>query len=104
MAYKTVIKYKIEGLRMYKLPIITIYPHEIINIKIAFPDIEDININTDQNVIIKQTVTEPYPNMNLLVNNEIISSKPCFYNNGTIIITSNNKCDYNETFEMLTDT
>jgi hypothetical protein len=104
MSYKTVIKYKVEGLRMYKLPIITIYPDEIINIKIAFPDIEDIIINTDQNVIIKQTETEPYPNMNLLVNNEIVSSKPYFYNNGTIIITSNNKCNYNETFDMINDT
>ena len=101
MSNKTVIKYNTEGMRMFKLPIISIYPEGDINIKITFPDSEDININTNQNVIIKQGETEPYPCMNLYLNGQIISTKKHFYNNGTIIISG--ACYYNESFEMYYD-
>ncbi len=110
MEYQTVIKYNIEGMRMYKLPIITICPLDYnINIKILFPDIDDIDINICSkdidNIIIKQIETEPYPNMNLLLNDTIISTKRHFYNNGTIIITTYGyKCNYTESFEMYYDT
>jgi hypothetical protein len=107
MSNKTIINYKVQGCRMYEIPIITINPNDNnnINIKFKFPDIDEINIdiNNNSNIVIKQSSTEPYPNMNLLVNDKIINTKQHFYNNGTIIITSNNKCDYNETYEMFYD-
>ncbi len=98
MSNKTIIKYNVEGMRMFSVPVITIYPQGDISIKITFPDIEDININTNQKLIIKQDETEPYPCMNLFLNDQIISTKEMFYTNGTIIITGN--CSYDESFEM----
>ncbi len=101
---KIIIKYIVEGCRMFKVPIIHIYPTNSINIKITFPDIEDINITTNQNLIIKQSETEPYPHFNLFANNTIISTKKYQYNNGTIIISTHGyECKYNETFEMCYD-
>ncbi len=101
MANYIIIKYNVEGTRMFKVPIIHIYPTNPINIKIAFPDIDDINIKITQNIIIKQSLTEPFPNFNLFINDKIISTKRFIYNNGTIIInTHGNECTYRETFEI----
>ncbi len=104
MTDKIIIKYIVEGCRMFKVPIIHVYPSNDISIKITFPDIKDININTNQNIIIKQAETEPYPTFNLFVNDTIISTKQYQYNNGTIIInTHGHPCKYVETFEMQYD-
>jgi hypothetical protein len=104
MSNKTIINYIVKGSRMYELPIITIYPLEnYINIKIQFPNMEDINIKTNKNIIIKQEVTEPYPNMKLLANDKVIHTKPEFYNKGTITITSDHKFNYIESFTLYYD-
>ncbi len=88
----------IEGCRMYKVPIITIIPSGDINIKIAFPNMNDFNITTNSNVVIYQKETEPYPYYNLYVNDKIISNKSGYFNNGTIIIDG--PCNYEETHIM----
>jgi hypothetical protein len=104
MDNKTVIKYIVEGCRMFKVPIINIIPSGDINIKISFPEVNDIFINTNKKVIIKQKDAEPYPHFNLFANNDIISYKYGFFNNGTIIITTfGGKCEIEETHEMVYD-
>ena len=101
MTDEIIIKYIVEGCRMFKVPLIHIYPSNNINIKITFPDTKDIYINTNENIIIKQEETEPYPTFNLFANDKIISTKIHQYNNGTIIINTNgHPCNYIETFEM----
>ncbi len=103
MENKTVIiDYKVTGMRTYNLPIITILPSSNINITIKFPDIDEINIKTNQKSIIKQSACEPYPSMILLINDEIISTKKCFYDNGKIIITGN--FTHIESTEIFNDT
>ncbi len=104
MSRTIVIKYNVTGSRMLRIPIITIYPCDSANIKITFPDIEDINININKNIIITQNMTEPYPYWNLYCNDNIISTKKYVYHNGTITITTNsNECNYIESFKMFYD-
>ncbi len=98
MSNKTIIKYVVEGCRMYSVPTITIIPSGDINIKISFPGIEDIIINTNNNVIIQQKECEPYPHYNLYANDKILSNKSGYFSNGTIIITG--QCSYEETYTM----
>lgn len=89
---------------MFKVPIITIIPKGEVYIKISFPGVNDITINTNEKVIIKQAECEPYPNLNLFANDKIISTKSGFFNHGTIIIdTLGNECVYEETHEMSYD-
>ena len=98
MDNKIIIKYIVEGCRMFKVPTITIIPSGDINIKISFPGIDDININTNSNVIIYQKETEPYPYFNLYANDKIIGNKSGYFNNGTIIIRG--PCIYEETHTL----
>ena len=77
MSNKTIIKYVVEGCRMFKVPTITIIPLGDINIKISFPGIEDINIKIQENisnVVIYQKETDPYPHYNLYANNKKIAT------------------------------
>jgi hypothetical protein len=96
MDNKTIIRYIVEGVRMYKVPVIKIIPIGHINIKFVFPDLNDINIDTNTEIIISQEQTEPYPFFNLYANNKIIAKKSGFFNNGTIIITG--LCSFEETY------
>ena len=104
MDNKLIIKYIVEGCRMFKVPTITIIPSGDINIKISFPGVDDININflgNNNNLVIYQKETDPYPHFNLYANNKIIGNKSGYFNNGTIIInTFGNKCTYEETHTM----
>ncbi len=104
MSTKTIIKYNVEGCRMFKIPIITIIPvnNSDIIIRICFPGITDIIINSNEKVIIKQVESDPYPHSDLLANNKIISNTKGFFDNGTIIINGN--CVYEETYETYYDT
>jgi hypothetical protein len=96
-----IIKYIVEGCRMFKVPTITIIPSGDINIKISFPELEDIIINTNNNLVIYQKETEPYPYFYLYANNKIIGKKSGYFSNGTIIInTFGNQCVYEETHTM----
>jgi hypothetical protein len=99
-----IIKYIVEGCRMYKVPTITIIPSGDINIKISFPGVEDININflgNNSNLVIYQKATEPYPYFYLYANDKIIGKKSGYFNNGTIIVnTFGNPCVYEETHTM----
>jgi hypothetical protein len=101
MANKTVIKYNVEGMRMFKVPIIKIIPNNTINIKLSFPNISDINIDTNNIVVIHQKQQEQYNVFNLYANDKIISNKNGLFDNGTIIITGN--CNVEETYQMIYD-
>ncbi len=101
MENKTIIKYKVEGCRMHSVPIIKIIPNGDINIKLTFPKIDDININTNNIVVINQEEVEPYPHFNLFANDKIIANKKHFFDNGTIIITG--ECKVEETHKMMYD-
>ncbi len=92
---KTIIKYIVTGMRTYDVPIITIIPKQDISIKITFPNMDDINIETNSNIVITQKEDEPYPTMNLVANDKIIAVNRGFFTNGTIIITGD--CSYEET-------
>ncbi len=99
---KTIIKYKVEGCRQFSIPIVKIIPDGDINIKISFPDIETIIIDTNETIIITQIEDEDnYPNSILTVNNKSLGSKKYFYDNGTIIITG--KCKYEITEKIVYD-
>ncbi len=98
MSNKTIIKYVVEGCRMFKVPTITIIPSGDIHIKIVFPNVDDININTNSHIKIYQKETEPYPYFNLYANEKIIGNKSGYFNNGTIIIDG--PCSYEETYTM----
>ncbi len=98
---KTIIKYKVEGCRQFSIPIVKIIPDGDINIKISFPDIETITINTNETITITQEEDEPYPNSKLIANNKSLGSKMYFYDNGTIIITG--KCKYEITEKIVYD-
>ena len=106
MEPKTIIKYIVKGCRMYEVPIIKIIPNNInnninINIKLSFLNVDDINIDTNDIIIICQKDTEPYPHFNLFANDKIIANKSGFFNNGTIIITG--ECSVEETHQMIYD-
>ena len=101
MDNKTIIKYIIKGCRMHEVPIINIITNNNIYIKLSFPNKEDINIRTNNSIIIYQKETEPYPHFNLFANDKIIGNNNGFFNNGTIIITGD--CHVEETSEMMYD-
>jgi hypothetical protein len=104
MASETIINYKVEGCRMFTVPIITINFANISenHIKIKFPDIDEINMDINmQQIVICQRENNDYPFSDLYLNDNIIHSKKYFYNNGTIIVTG--KCEYKETHIMVYD-
>ena len=101
MDNKTIIKYKIDGCRQFSIPIVKIIPDGDINIKIAFPDAKTIIIDTNATITITQEEDEPYPFSKLTANNQTLSSKMYFYDNGTIIITG--KCIYEITDKIVYD-
>ncbi len=101
MSNKTIIKYTVEGCRMHSVPIIKIIPNGDINIKLTFPKIDDININTNNIVVINQEEVEPYPYFNLFANEKVIAKNYGYFNHGTIIITG--ECKVEETQKMMYD-
>ncbi len=101
---KTVIKYIITGLHMFKIPIINIIPIGDIEIKITFPNINDNNtwsISTNNKITITQKCIFNTNDVNLIINETILGTKDEFYNNGTIIITG--ECTIEESHYMYYD-
>ncbi len=102
MDNKTIIKYKVEGCRQFSIPIVKIIPDGHINVKICFPDIDTIIIDTNKTITITQVEDEDnYPNSILTANDKNLGSKQYFYDNGTIIITG--KCKYEITEKIVYD-
>ncbi len=103
MSDKTIIKYIVEGCRMFSVPIITIIPTSPnVNINITFPDVDSsFNFNINEITVIQQKENNEYPYSDLYLNNNIIHTKKHFYNNGTIIITG--KCQIKEEKIMVYD-